>query len=162
MGGALSSKTEAYAQKKTRRSQQAAEESKQRQRLKYWEEIRSIVPENLVFIDETGVLLGAMRMRGRSQRGQRVYDLKPFYRGQKVTVIGAISCRKVLAIKSIQGSMNGENFKQFLAEELVPKLWEGAVVVMDNLSAHKVAGVEEIIEAKGARIVYLSPYSRPF
>jgi len=55
--------------------------------------------------------------------------------------------------------MNGEDFQKIVQEELAPKLWKGAVVVMDNLRAHKVKGVEEMIEAVGARVVYLSPYS---
>jgi len=53
--------------------------------------------------------------------------------------------------------MNGEDFKKFVQEELAPKLWKGGVVVMDNLRTHKVKGVEEMIEAVGARVVYLSP-----
>lgn len=58
--------------------------------------------------------------------------------------------------------MQGEDFKQFVSEHLVPKLWQGAVVVMDNLKAHKVEGIEQMIEAVGARVVYLSPYSPEF
>jgi len=58
--------------------------------------------------------------------------------------------------------MNGEDFKKFVKEELTPKLWKAAVVVMDNLRVHKVKGVEEMIEAVGARVVYLSPYSPEF
>ena len=57
--------------------------------------------------------------------------------------------------------MTGEDFKQFACEHLVPKLWPG-VVVMDNLKAHKVEGIEQMIEAVGARVVYLSPYSPEF
>jgi len=58
--------------------------------------------------------------------------------------------------------MSAENFKKFVQEELAPKLWKGAVIVMDNLRVHKVEGVEEMIEAVGARVVYLSPYSPGF
>jgi putative transposase len=58
--------------------------------------------------------------------------------------------------------MNGEKFLKFVQEELAPKLWKGAVVVMDNLRVHKVEGVVEMIEAVGARVVYLSPYSPEF
>lgn len=58
--------------------------------------------------------------------------------------------------------MTGEDFKQFVSEHLVPTLWPGAVVVMDHLKAHKVEGIEQMIEAVGARVVYLSPYSPEF
>ena len=58
--------------------------------------------------------------------------------------------------------MTGEDFKKFVAEELVPKPWKGAVVVMDNLPDHKVAGIQELIESVGARVVYSAPYSPDF
>ena len=103
-----------------------------------------------------GLLLGIMRGRARSMKGERVYDIKPFYRGSRVTVVGAISQKKVIAMKTIGKSINGEKFLKFVQEELAPKLWKGAVVVMDNLRVHKVEGVEEMIEAVGARVVYLS------
>ena len=109
-----------------------------------------------------GVLLGLMRTRARSLKGQRAYDLKPFYRGKRITVMGAITQNSILAIKTIDKGMNGQNFQQFLIEELVPNLWKGAVVVMDNLPAHKVKGVRKIIEDVGARVIYLSPYSPEF
>jgi hypothetical protein len=103
-----------------------------------------------------GVLLGIMRSRARSKKGERSYDIKPFYRGSRVTVVGAISNKKVIAMKTMEKSMNGEYFKKFVQEELVPLLWKGAVLVMDNLKAHKVEGVKEMIEAVGAKVVYLS------
>ena len=109
-----------------------------------------------------GVLLGLMRTRGRSLQGERAYALKPFYRGKRITVIGAITHARCLGIKTLDKGMNGEDFQQFLKEELAPKLWSGAVVVMDNLPAHKVKGVTKIIENAGAKVVYLSPYSPEF
>jgi putative transposase len=128
----------------------------------YWQQVTAIAPENLVFLDEMGLLLGLMRLLGRSQKGTRVYDIKPFYRGTRVTVVGAITQQKVLALKAMTQSMNGEQFKHFLREDLAPQLWSGAVVVMDNLPAHKVEGVEEILAAVGARVLYLAPYSPEF
>jgi len=144
------------------RSSQADKESTKKKRIEYWEKIRDVTPENLVFLDEMGVLLGMMRQIGRSTKGERVYDIKPFYRGSRVTVVGAISEKKVIAMKTMGTSMKGEDFKKFVQEELAPKLWKGAVVVMDNLRVHKVKGVEEMIQAVGARVVYLSPYSPEF
>jgi transposase len=147
--------------KKTLRSTQSTTEKNQIKRVDYWEEIRGIAPENLIFLDEMGILLGMMRLMARSKKGERIYDFKPFYRGSRVTVIGAISQTEIMAIKTLGESMKGKDFSQFI-EELVPKLWEGAVVVMDNLKAHKVAGVKEMIEAVGAKVIYLSPYSPEF
>ena len=128
----------------------------------YWQTISTVLPENLVFLDEMAVLQGMSRPRGRSCKGQRVYDINPFYRGRRVTVVGAISQTAILAIQTLGKSMKGEDFKRFVSEHLVPKLWRGAVVVMDNLKAHKVAGIEQLVEAVGARVVYLSPYSPEF
>jgi hypothetical protein len=68
--------------------------------------VKNINPENLVFLDEMGVILGLTRTHGRSQAGLRVYDLKPFYRGAKVTVVGAISLTKVVALMTLNGSMD--------------------------------------------------------
>lgn len=109
-----------------------------------------------------GVLLGLMRTHARSLQGERAYDFRPFYRGKRITVMGAISHNCCLAIKTIDKGMNGQDFQQFLREELAPQLWSGAIVVMDNLPAHKVKGVTKIIEDAGASVVYLSPYSPEF
>ena len=76
--------------------------------------------------------------------------------------MGAMTQSSVLAMKTIDKGMNGKDFQQFLQEELAPKLWSGAVVVMDNLPAHKVKGVTQIIEDAGAQVIYLSPYSPEF
>ena len=109
-----------------------------------------------------GILLGIMRDQGRSKEGDRLYDIKPFYRGSRVTVVGAISQKSVLAVKALGKSMTGEEFKAFLKDDLAPKLWKGARVVMDNLPAHKVKGVAEILESVGAKAIYNAPYSPEF
>ena len=80
-----------------------------------------------------GVLLGLMRTHARSLQGERAYDFRPFYRGKRITVMGATSHNCCLAMKTIDKGMNGQDLQQFLREELAPKLWSGAVVVMDNL-----------------------------
>lgn len=118
--------------------------------------------EDLVFIDESGILVGLQRERARSQVGQRAYASKPYYRGSRVTVIGAAIYQGILAYETVNSSMKGQDFLEFVNQKLVPQLWPGAVVVMDNLPAHKVAGVVEAIEGVGARVLYQSPYSPEF
>lgn len=113
-------------------------------------------------MDETGILLGLARTHARSQKGTRAYDLKPFYRGEKVTAIGAISLKKVVALMTMDDSMDGKAFEVFIEKFLVPQLWSGAVVVMDNLSAHKLDSTTPLIEAVGAKVICLSPYSPDF
>lgn len=109
-----------------------------------------------------GVLLGLTRSHGRSPLEQRVYDKKPFYRRSKVTVIGAISLTKVLAVMTLNGSMASNAFEVFIEKCLLPQLWPGAVIVMDNLPAQKLASLETLIQSKGASVQYLSPYSPDF
>jgi len=72
-----------HNKKKTLRSSQSATERVQKLRCEYWDQVKEIDPANLVFLDETGVLLGLTRTHARSPRGSRVYDLKPFYRGAR-------------------------------------------------------------------------------
>lgn len=144
------------------RSSQAATERVQKLRAEYWDSVKDIDPDNLVFLDETGVLLGLARTHARSQKGTRVYELKPFYRGAKVTVIGAISIKKVVALMTMNNSMDSIAFDVFIEKFLGPQLWSGAVVVMDNLPAHKLASIGPMIEAVGAKVICLSPYSPDF
>jgi transposase len=160
VSGAAKSST--HPKKKTLRSTQAATERVQQLRVEYWDVVKDIAPENLIFLDEMGVLLGLTRTQARSLEGTRVYDLKPFYRGAKVTVIGAISLTRVIAVMTMNDSMDGKAFEVYIKECLVPQLWPEAAVVMDNLAAHKVAAITPLIEATGARVVHLSPYSPEF
>ena len=107
-------------------------------------------------------MLGLTRTYARSPGGRRVYDLKPFYPGARVTVIGAISLTGVVAVRTLDGAMDGDAFKVFIEKCLLPQLWSGAVVVMDNLPAHKIAAIKPMITAVGANVLNLSPYSPDF
>lgn len=154
--------TRLTAQKKTLRASQATSERVQLLRAEYWSQVTGIDLKDLVFLDEMGVLLGLMRTHARAAPGDRAYDFKPFYRGTKVSVIGAITVSKVLAVMTLDDSMDAAAFKVYVSQCLVPQLWKGAVVVMDNLAAHKVEAIAPLIEAVGARILYMSPYSPEF
>jgi transposase len=151
-----------HSEKKTWYSRQAATERVQKLRVEYWENIKHIEPQNLVFLDATGILLGLARTHARSQPGTKVTELKPFYRSAKVTAIGAVSINKVLALMTMNDSMDGQAFTVFIEKFLGPQLWAGAVVVMDNLPAHKLASIVPMIEAYGASVICLSPYSPDF
>jgi hypothetical protein len=89
------------------------------------------------------------RTHARLQVGTRVCELKPFYRPAKITAIGAISMNKVLALMTMNDSMDQVAFSVFIDQCLCPQLWRGAVVVMDNLPSHKVAALVPMIEAVG-------------
>jgi len=131
-------------------------------RFEYWEFVRNVKPEDLIFIDETGINLALVLTYARSVKGTRAYGERPYQRGQNVSLMGAIALRGFLGAMTVEGGTNGDVFRVFVEQILVPCLWPGAVVVMDNLSAHKVKGIQEIIEAAGAKVVYLSPYSPDF
>lgn len=131
-------------------------------RQEYWEAIRDIRAEDLVFIDETGVNLMMVRLYARALKGERATGERPHKQGSNVTLIGAMSLNGMVAALSLDGGINGDVFKYFIEYILVPNLWVGACVVMDNLSAHRVDGIRELIEAAGAKLVYLSPYSPDF
>lgn len=109
-----------------------------------------------------GILLGLTRTHGRSYGGSRVNDFKPFYRGAKVSVIGAFSFQKVVAVMTLNGSMDGNAFKVFVEKCLLPQLWSGAVVIMDNLPAHKIKDIQPLVESVGASVLDQSPYSPDF
>ncbi|MBD2519800.1 transposase [Nostoc sp. FACHB-973] len=85
-----------------------------------------------------------------------MYDFKPYYRGAKISVIGGISLKKVLAVMTLNGSMDGDAYKIFIEHFLLPQLWIGAVVVMDNLPAHQVEEIKPLIESVGARVTIKS------
>jgi transposase len=131
----------------------------QAQRRAYREQLAQVCPEDLVFVDESGVNRGRTRLYARSPQGQRAYGSAPRNYGPNVSVLGALSLAGPLATLHVAGATDGELFRLFLDEVLVPVLWPGAVVVLDNLSVHKRAGVRQAIEAVGARLVYLPPYS---
>jgi transposase len=132
----------------------------QQARVDYWERIKGIDPDKLVFLDETGFWVEMSRSMARSERGKKAYSLRRFYRGNKLTMIGAIKQGKVLTTKILEGSMKGDDFSEFIRLNLVPKLQAGDVVIMDNLNSHHREEIREMIEAVGARVEYL-PISSP-
>ena len=116
-------------------------------------------PKNLVFVDESGVNLAMTRLYARSRRGTRAFGSAPRNWGENVTILSALGWRGPLASMYLPGATDGPVFLTYLKKVLVPRLWKGAVVVMDNLGAHKVTGVQALIEAAGAQLLYLPPYS---
>lgn len=134
----------------------------QQGRVEFWQKITEIDPNKLVFIDESGFWIGMSRTVARAPEGQRVYDLREFYRGKKVSLIGAIKLTGLVATRMIAGSMQGDDFEAFVKTDLVPKLEVGDVVVMDNLNSHHRATVVEAIESANASVLYMPTYSPEF
>jgi len=99
------------------------------------------------------------RLYARCRGGARIHEATPDGRWKILTILGAISTRGMIATMTIEAATDREIFLAYLDEVLCPKLRVGDVVIMDNLSSHKVQGVRERIEAAGAQLLYLPPYS---
>ena len=115
--------------------------------------------KRLVFIDETWAKTNMARSRGRARRGTRLLAKVPYGHWKTTTFVAALRSEGLTAPTVVDGAMNGATFLAYVRQQLVPTLAAGDLVILDNLAAHKVAGVREAIEAAGAKIVYLPPYS---
>ena len=119
----------------------------------------AMTPSNLVFIDETWTKTNMTRLYGRARRGKRLVDAVPHGHWKTSTFIGALRCDGLTATGVFDGAINGELFLAYVEQVLVPTLRRGDIVIMDNLRSHKVAGVREAIEAAGASLMFIPPYS---
>jgi len=122
---------------------------------------RFVEPERFVFLDESGARTNMTRLYGRSPVGVRCRFHSPHGHWKTSTMLSAIRASGVVreATLLVEGAMNAMVFRGYVERMLAPTLSPGDVVVMDNLAAHKVAGVAEAIEARGADLWYLPPYS---
>lgn len=102
------------------------------------------------------------RLRGWAPKGERCRASIPHGHWKTVTFVGALTLSGVVAPMLLDGPMDGECFLAWVEQMLVPTLRKGDIVVMDNLPAHKVAGVRDAIQVAGARLLYLPPYSPDF
>jgi len=128
-------------------------------RQEWRQEQPSLDPARLVFIDETGASTAMTRLRGRARRGQRVIGRVPHGHWKITTFVAGLRCGTVTAPFVIDRPINGLIYRTYLERCLIPTLTPGDIVIMDNLPAHKVAGVREALEAAGAKLVYLPSYS---
>lgn len=116
----------------------------------------------LIFIDESGANLRMESSYARVEGGQRIKMPVPCERGPKISMIGAVSTKKVEAALYGEWATNGEIFLTFIEKELSPKLKKKHIVIMDNVKFHLQAAVAAAIEAKGAKVIFLPPYSPDF
>ena len=113
----------------------------------------------LIFLDESGINTGMTRLYGRSSDGERVIDYIPDVRFERTSILSSIRANGEMVPLVFEGALNGELFKEYVSQCLAPTLHKGDIVIMDNLSSHKVRGVIDPIIAAGASVVYLPPYS---
>ncbi|MCO7726451.1 IS630 family transposase [Brucella intermedia] len=133
-----------------------------KRRRAWFDEQLDLDPQKLIFIDETGLSTKMARLRGRAIRGERCRAGVPHGHWKTTTFTGALRLTGMTAPFVYDGAMNGNVFLAYIEQVLLPTLRPGDIVVMDNLPAHKTAGVREAIERMGAKLLFLPPYSPDF
>jgi transposase len=113
----------------------------------------------LVFVDESGFHTSMDRLRSRAPKGERAYGKVPRNRGKNTTLIASMSLFGMGEAMCLRGGTDAAAFEAYVEWFLAPQLSEGQVVVMDNLGAHRPERIRELIEARGAELVFLPPYS---
>jgi len=121
--------------------------------------VEVILTGRLKFVDEMGVHIAMTRLYGRAPRGERVVDTVPDCRGENLSVLGSIDLAGNTTALAVDGAVDREIFDLYVGEILAPVLKPGDIVVWDNLSVHKSAVAREAIEARGAEVLDLAPYS---
>jgi transposase len=129
----------------------------------HWHEQLAVEPRaHLVFVDESGASTKMTRLRGRARGGARLRARVPHGRYETRTLISGIRLDGPCAPWLFEGPMDGEMFLAWVTKGFAPALRPGDVAILDNLATHKIRGVREVIEAAGARLLYLPPYSPDF
>ncbi len=112
-----------------------------------------------MYLDESGVTTSMTRLRGRCLGGKRIHEATPGGHWKILTILSAMSLRGLVATMTIEEPTDSDIFLAYVEQVLCPALEPGDVVVMDNLSSHKVQGVRQRIQLAGASVLYLPPYS---
>ena len=116
-------------------------------------------PARLIFVDETGAATNMARRYGRGPRGRRVDGPVPHGHWKSTTFVGGLTSRGFIAPYVTDGAMTGAIFRAWVEQMLAPELRPGDIVIMDNLAAHKVDGIEKTLSDRGAELRYLPPFS---
>jgi transposase len=146
-------------EKKSLHARERDTQANQKRRQAFLETLRTLAPQKLMFLDESGVTTQMTRMWGRAPRGERIAEATPHGDWKVLTTLGTMSLRGREAVMTIESPTDGEVFVAYGEQVLCPQLKPGDVVILDNRSAHKVRGVGERIAACGAALLYLPPYS---
>ncbi len=155
--GKSASKKTAHASEQERRDVQAARAVWRKRQA--WLAAHPEQIGNIVFIDETGINTKMARLRGRCLKGQRMVASIPYGHWKTLTFIAGLRCDGLIAPWVIEGAMDGDAFEKYIETQLAPSLKKGDVVVLDNLSAHKRDKAAKAVQRRGARLLFLPPYS---
>jgi transposase len=133
-----------------------------RKRTRFRKKVAQWPVEQFKFLDESSVNINLTRLYGRAAPGERVVDIVPQPSGPQTTTLAVIGWTGITAPLVLSGSVNGSVFYGYIEQCVAPTLQPGDILFMDNLSAHKVAGLEELLCAHGVHLIYLPPYSPDF
>lgn len=128
-------------------------------RAAFVEQIKDVPLQDIVVLDESYATTKFTRLRGRAARGVRLRASVPHGHWKLLTILAAMTLRGVQAAMTIDAATDSDVFIAFIEQVLVPTLRRGQVVIMDNLPAHKVVAVGQLIEQAGCRLIYLPSYS---
>jgi transposase len=156
---AVGSKVGPATQKKSLHAQERDSEANRKQRAEFLLKIRATPLERLIYLDESGVTTQMTRTYARGLGGARIHEATPQGHWKILSILGAISSRGMIAAMTIEEPTDTDIFLAYLEHVLCPELRPNDVVVMDNLSVHKGQAVRQLIEAAGAELLYLPPYS---
>jgi len=131
--------------------------ARRRRRWKAWQ--GRFDPRRLVFIDETWIKTNMAPLRGWGMKGERLRGFAPHGHWRTMTFIAALRCDRLTAPCVFDGPINGASFLAYVEQQLARTLKPGDIVVMDNLGSHKSKAVRAAINAAGARLWFLPPYS---
>lgn len=148
--------------KKTKRAVEQQRAEVQAARQAFEEEMTTWSAADIIAIDEMGCLTGMSRRYGYARRGERAVTYEPASKGTHVSLLGALTLDGFLGGLEVTGSVNGDVFEGFLEQVVVPHLRAGHLVLLDNASFHHRASLEDMVEATGARLLFLPPYSPEF
>jgi transposase len=129
----------------------------------FWRRVCGMNHRRFIFLDESAVNTAMTPTHGRAPVGERVVDSAPRNYGEQTSIVGALSFgRGLLATMTLTGAVDTLAFDAYLTRMLRPRLRKGDVVVLDNLNVHKASQVEQVAAERGARVIWLPPYSPDF
>jgi len=140
----------------------AASERNEQERENWRQQMSQQEVNRLVFLDECGSNIALTPLYARAPKGERAHGSVPRNRGKNMTLIASLSLQGMGAAMILEGGVNALAFEAYVEQVLVPTLQPGQTVVMDNLSVHKVARVQQLIENRGCRLLFLPAYSPDF
>jgi transposase len=147
------------AEKKSKIPAEQLRPEVQQQRQSFRARASDWLVKHLKWLDETGIQLNLTRDYGRALPGVRVIEGVPSSYGSNYTVVATLSLSGIEAPWLLEGALDGQAFSVYICEVLAPYLEKGDILIIDNLPTHKVRGIAQAVQARGARLEYLPPYS---